>query len=669
MTMNGSQLVPRILVLHDTGSADLAALARTALANHIVHVAEIGDEHDWDAYLPAVDRVFLIFDLAYFTAAMDTHRHLRALNCDIVTIGQTPGTIWFVTALAADATGCFNCLANWVGNNLRADNHWSSLYLRNADKPFRMAQRPLAPAAAVVVAHQLERLAAPEVNVEQPASTFARRLRLDHLVCYDHPFVAVSDCAVCERLPTDDDTGAMIQFEPRLKPSSSSSRAENSLLTAGTMRQSFVDRTTGLIKHVFHDLTSSLMPLAAAEMPIAGSDTVEKGFGRTDTVEGSHLVAMLEILERYAGHQPRARRPSIRGSYNEIVKQFGDRCLNPRIFTLHPDDAHDQPHFKMVRYNDELPFDWCWGYSTRRRDAVLLPTQLVYYWLPDQKDRIVNRFVYDSSNGCAMGASLEEAALYGLYEVIERDAYFTSWLARIAPRKINLASITDFGSRALIARAQAEGFEIHLFDMRLDINVAAVMAMIVDPAINPEVKSYCASAAHSNWDRAIFAALVEITTSMGVYRLSMPSHRDRALKLLRDSSQVADMPDHVLLYSVPESWERLKFLFGVEATDLVDMTRTCPPQREHDLTVELEAQIAKVLEIADDVIIVKQGFPEMRRIGVECVKVVVPGLTPVTFGHQNRRFNLNRLNRAAAARNHPALASHADVNPWPHNFP
>jgi ribosomal protein S12 methylthiotransferase accessory factor len=41
---------------------------------------------------------------------------------------------------------------------------------------------------------------------------------------------------------------------------------------------------------------------------------------------------------------------------------------------------------------------------------------------------------------------------------------------------------------------------------------------------------------------------------------------------------------------------------------------------------------------ANNVIVVDQTTPEHRAGGCSCVKVIVPGMLPVTFGHESRRL-------------------------------
>lgn len=262
--------------------------------------------------------------------------------------------------------------------------------------------------------------------------------------------------------------------------------------------------------------------------------------------------------------------------------------------------------------------------------------------------------------------------LYGLLEVVERDAYFTSWYARIPPRQLDLESLEDERIRTLIARSKAQGFELHVFDIRLDIDIPVVWAMIVDPSDNAPVKSYCAAGAHFDPQQAIFGALVEVTTSMGVYQKSLPQFRERAHELLHDANKVREMNDHVLLYSLPESYQRLSFLFeGDQHKYTLDelYSQQDLQMRNPDLTDDLRHCIDKVLNVATDMIAIDLNFDELEKSGLSCVKVLAPGLSPVTFGHQYRREALDRINKVSAHLDTGREFKREDLNPYPHNFP
>jgi ribosomal protein S12 methylthiotransferase accessory factor len=78
-----------------------------------------------------------------------------------------------------------------------------------------------------------------------------------------------------------------------------------------------------------------------------------------------------------------------------------------------------------------------------------------------------------------------------------------------------------------------------------------------------------------------------------------------------------------------------------------------------------------VLDLGLDVLVVDQTAPEHRAGGFACVKVLVPGALPMTFGHDLRRHHgiprLAEVPRRLGYRDRPLPPE--EVNPYPHPFP
>lgn len=610
------------------------------------------------AHGKAAEVQFYLYDRrADAASAVRQQDHAKAAGITLIPVAVTAGSIRIGPLLPADgpAAICPACVEARLTLNSGRPDHAPAA---RATEPGGPLPAPAFDALVALLHHA----------VSAGSSDTLLRIATDTLTVSRHRILPLSDCHRCSP-PAATGAPAALSLTPRPRPPGAR-RAANPRLSLTALRDAFVDPMSGIVHHVFANLGSDMMPLAAAEMRLPGSAGVEMGYGRAGTRAASELVAILEAIERHVGQRPRGAQRIERGSHAAMRAAHGNHVVDPRRFILHDPARESEPGFRLQRWNADLPFDWVWGHALPDGAPRLVPAQLVFYGLTDQPGRPLNRFVFDSSNGCALGGSLEEAAVSGLYEVIERDAYLATWYSRLPPVGIDPASVDEPGSAALIARARAAGFDIRLFDLSGDIAVPVVLGMIVDPREDAPVKSYCASASHHSIDEALFGALVEITTSMGVYRRSMPASRARARQLFADPSAVQRMEDHVLLHSLPESIDRLAFLHGGGMQTLAERRGARPALACDDSTAELRALLSRVSIAADEAILVDLGFPALEPLGLAAAKLVVPGLLPVTFGHQHRRISYPRLDRWAAARGRPDLRFGPDnVNPWPHNFP
>jgi len=578
-----------------------------------------------------------------------------------VRLGLDGDRLWIGPRFGGGDAGCSTCFRRRLSENHPRREEWEGLFGSQVQRP--VSEFPLTMPLARIVLALVEAL-------DHEAS--AHHLTYFILNCGDsvverHGFFPDPECVDCGTRAIDSAQSAALFPVQRLRANTRSHRVANPALTRAALRDGFVDHRSGLIKHVFQDLNSQLMPMAGAEAIINPGEPASVGYGRASSSGASETVAILEALERFANSRPRGKCTSVHGSYAELRNQ----AIDPRLFTLHAPRQARESGYSLVEYNDSLKQNWVWAHSFRRREAVLIPEQLSYFGVGRDSGGANGRYVQHTSSGCALGGCIEEAILYGLFEVIERDAYMTGWYGRFAYPALDCAHVSDPVICALIARATAEGYSVHLFDMTLESRIPSIWAMIEDPRKDAPVRSYCAAASHIDPEKAIVAALVEVISSIAIYRKSMPPLRERARTLVDDPSQVQGMSDHVLLYSQPETMAWLEFLprNGPRIPVKERFADWYSDAAQADLTQDLEMLVDRLLGIAHDVLVVDQSFAALAPLSLKAAQVSVPGLSPVSFGHQYRRVAHERIRAAASWLGAEHQSDTAVVEHVPHNFP
>jgi ribosomal protein S12 methylthiotransferase accessory factor len=119
------------------------------------------------------------------------------------------------------------------------------------------------------------------------------------------------------------------------------------------------------------------------------------------------------------------------------------------------------------------------------------------------------------------------------------------------------------------------------------------------------------------------------------------------------------------------AFDRMSFLTGSAGVRPIAALPRAVPFQNGDLTADLRQVIDRYLGGGLDVIVVDQTTDEHRAGGFSCVKVIIPGTLPMTFGHDLRRveglprlFEVPQLLGYRARRLTPE-----DINPHPHPFP
>ncbi|WP_405421109.1 TOMM precursor leader peptide-binding protein [Streptomyces erythrochromogenes] len=389
--------------------------------------------------------------------------------------------------------------------------------------------------------------------------------------------------------------------------------------------------------------------------------------GHTDSFARSAHVGVLEGLERYAGMRARARTTSVTGPLN----RFGADAVDPRDVGLYSEAFHrDNPRVRPFDPDREIA--WVWGWSLRDRTPRLVPEILTYYHAPG----LENRFVQESSNGCASGGSLAEAAYFGLMEVVERDAFLLTWYGRQPLPEIDPASSSRPSTRAMVDRLEMYGYRARFFDTRITFPVPVVTAVAERFDGGPGRMCFGAGAGLDP-ESALASALCEIATDA----VNLPGRTTRDEARLRamaaDFDLVTALHDHPLVYGIPEMGAHADFLLrgpGRErprtVAELEWPDRWGAPASD-DVRTDLERCVSAVAAEGFDVVVVDQTMPEQRALGLHTVSVLVPGLLPIDFGWSRQRaLGMPRMRTglfAAGLREHPLEPG--DLNPAPHPFP
>lgn len=110
----------------------------------------------------------------------------------------------------------------------------------------------------------------------------------------------------------------------------------------------------------------------------------------------------------------------------------------------------------------------------------LIPSDLI--WMTNRiKEQPLMHFQM-SSNGLASGASLEDAILSGLYEIVERDGWTLNLYLMdmgILPKRVPLVNLPE-RLEVLVRRINQVGLKLHVFDCTTDYQVPVFNATLLD---------------------------------------------------------------------------------------------------------------------------------------------------------------------------------------------
>jgi ribosomal protein S12 methylthiotransferase accessory factor len=474
-----------------------------------------------------------------------------------------------------------------------------------------------------------------------------------------------SACPLCSTPIEDSATAATITLASRLKMSPKQYRLKK-VCEVHVPHERYLNSTCGMLGRDFKiKRDHGFIAQASGNFRSSYSSNRQTAwYGRHSSYRNSLTSGLLEAFERHAGLRIRAKRCVVFDSY----KNLKNEALDPRACGVY-EPAFIQTKTGLLPFTEDMQIHWVWGHSLSEHRAILVPLQLVYYRNRSREEPL---FVLSNSNGCATGTCLEEAILFGLLELIERDAFLIHWRARLSPPQIDPDSVSDLESRFLIERLRRADLDIYLFDTRLDIPVPSIAAALLRRDLEPGTLTL-AMACSLHPEHAMKSALAEAAgRQFGFHRRTRAKAADWAA--LKDFSGVRTMEDHALLYGLPEAFRHAEFLFKGNIQRSMSETYKSwlgSGRDSYDLLEDVD-HCMKLLALAglNQVVVVNQSTPEENRLGLHTVRVIVPGLMPLDFGHGScRSASLSRLHSVPIRLGLLAGKISADQMNWaPHPF-
>lgn len=308
----------------------------------------------------------------------------------------------------------------------------------------------------------------------------------------------------------------------------------------------------------------------------------------------------------------------------------------------------------LVAPSKDAPMRWVRGLSLADGSAVYLPTVLVYLYtgFASRGERIC----IPISTGCAAHTSLERALLSAILEVVERDAISLTWLLKLPLPRILIdqapLSLQPYWERC---EQSSVGIEYLFFDATTDLGIPTVYGLQI-----------------SSVDKRT-ATLVSCSTAM--------DPNDAVAKVIRDMAACRIAFRHPR--QAPLSWDDFNDVFDgatymarAEQAGAFDFLVHCARQRTlstmpHIKNIDERQNLKNVLlrlhRAGLNVYAVELSTDEALRAGIRVVRVLIPGLQPLSFCYRARYLGHPRLYQMPRLMGYTPH-SEANMNHWPQPF-
>jgi ribosomal protein S12 methylthiotransferase accessory factor len=426
--------------------------------------------------------------------------------------------------------------------------------------------------------------------------------------------------------------------------------------------RTFVSPLTGVIRSMGETLAApdELRLISIGCEPADGMPTIGEQLERYTGSEhwsrdAAEAAAIGETLERYSGSFVPA---------NRLVISSADSLPNavpPESFALFSDAQHAQPRFPFRRFRSDTLVSWLDGFVLPDGEPAYLPAQLVYMPWRRRARREV-RIGHATSSGLACAATLEEATLAGLLELVERDAFMLVWHNRLSLPLLDWRADPELV--ALDRRYFAPtGLTYAAVDLSVFLGIPTVLGVVHGPpgALGAlGVGAASAATIAVAWRKALAEAF-SVQRWVRDRALEHPEELDRA------AAEIRTFDDHTLYYAHPTRARRAAFL--VASPDRRDV-REIPPIDGENVLERIRALCRHLHERRVAAYAVDVTSPDVRAAGLRVVHAVAPELCQLDVVEGARFLGGSRMYEAAyEAGVVPRPLMPAQLNPDPHPFP
>ncbi|MFC6395694.1 YcaO-like family protein [Luteococcus sanguinis] len=383
-------------------------------------------------------------------------------------------------------------------------------------------------------------------------------------------------------------------------------------------------------------------PLAIFEFQVSPGK-FESSFGSNYVAEHARRLALWEGLERWATVAAPNGIGFTEGSYEQLESSG---AIDPVELGLPAVVARD-----YVPYSPKLHLRWVEGERAGGGNA-LVPEQMVFYTHED-----VGRFAQATSSGCAAGASLADARLRAVLELIERDAFLLAWHGALKPTKVGVDAVSGEVAEQIGYLSDRLGYDIRVLDVTTEFGVPCVITLALNSSEslkrNPDLPwQFCSACARLDFNEAASHALDELAMLVEGQGAKFVANKDEANALAEAVSSVRSIEDHALLGAHSSSRPYLE--------RLLDRSNSGEPpiamSEWGGVSAEEQLKHVSALLAANgvEVVFVDQSNSLHKACGVVVQRALGTGLIPMTFGFGHERLvGLERLNGRRQTRPHP----------------
>lgn len=309
-------------------------------------------------------------------------------------------------------------------------------------------------------------------------------------------------------------------------------------------------------------------------------------------------------------------------------------CVPPDKFSLYNQTQYQKRGFPFVPFERDTWLRWAMCLDPLTGDTLAVPSVMI--WVPYTPGPEEQRITQSISTGLCCHESHAKAALGGVCEVIERDAFTITWQRRLSPPRIIAETLSQENYQRL-RLMEASGGRVDILDLTLDHGVTTVMSVL--RSTQPEAPTVVVAAAtHPCPEDAIRESLEELAHTRRyseLIKLHVPGVQE-----LPGFENVKSQVDHLGFWADHRRLDAIEWMFAskrrIEFGELHDLS--CG-----DASRDLRVVCEQVAGTGHRVLLRDLTTADIADLGLAVVRAVIPGYHPLQMGHVFRSLGGERL--------------------------
>ncbi len=226
-----------------------------------------------------------------------------------------------------------------------------------------------------------------------------------------------------------------------------------------------------------------------------------KQMGKGASPVQAEASACMELAERFSFFAFKNEAGNFFAGDYQSMRRAGYPLLDLEMLLRSVHDEQTSTE-KLAELLQGIPMLWTWATNVSREEEVLIP----FSWF----------FAINEFNGPSAGNTVEEAALQGICEIVERHVCSQVNSRQLPTPKIDPDSLRDEVARELLGKFSALGIELYLNDFTLDTGIPTVAALAIDRSTFPGRSEIVYTAGTTpDPEKALIRAVTEVAQLAG----------------------------------------------------------------------------------------------------------------------------------------------------------